>query len=166
MKSVMNTAPFLAVVLAVLAGATQAAPLPERSPLLLLPPANRIVGVWDFQVHIFSCDTGQTLRRFRASSVFNAGGTMLDTNNTPPTSRGPAFGVWSYDPRARQHVTEMRLYRYHPDGGFAGVNQVRRTLTLSADGDGMAGEFRGQILGPNEEVLANTCGNEVGTRSL
>lgn len=166
----MKTASVLAIALfALSSGAIAAASAgspPANSTLLLFPPANRIVGTWEYEVHLFACDSGQTRARFRAASVFNAGGTMLDTNNAPPTTRGPAFGVWTYDRRNRNWIVQMRLYRYNPDGSFAGVNEVRRTLTITRDGNQSSGEITAQILGPNEEVLANSCGEEVGTRSL
>lgn len=145
---------------------SRAAPVPEHSPLLLLRPANRIVGTWEYQVNVSNCETGQTLFQFRAASVFNAGGTLLDTNSQPPTTRGPAFGVWTYNPRARNWIAEMRLNRYNPDGSFAGVNEVRRTLTISRDGNHTSETFTGKILGLNEEVLVTTCGNSEGVRSL
>lgn len=134
--------------------------------MLLLPPVNRIVGTWEFQVHLFNCNTHQTLARFRAASVYNAGGTMLDTNTAPPNTRGPAFGIWTYDPRTGEYITQFRLYRYHPDGSFAGVNEVRGTATLSHDGNQLTGQTTAKILGPNEEVLAESCGSNAGTRSL
>lgn len=166
----MKISSVLAIALLALTGAvttgTRAAPVPEHSPLLLLPPVNRIVGTWDYQVHVFACDTGQTLARFRAASVFNAGGTMLDTNTAPPTTRGPAFGVWTYDRRTREYLVRMRLNRYNPDGSFAGVNEVARTLRLSRNGNAVSEHFTAQILGPDEQVLANTCDNGEGTRSL
>lgn len=166
----MKTASLLTIALIALSGGTiadtHAAPLSAHSPLLLLPPVNRIVGTWEFQVHIFNCDTGQTVARFRAASLFNAGGTFLDTNAAPPSTRGPAFGVWSYDPRTRKYHMDMRFYRYNPDGSFAGATEVRRTATLSRDGNQMSGAFTGQRLAPNEQVLANTCGTDEGTRSL
>ena len=159
-------ATLLAIALATASTVAAAASLPEHHPRLLLSPANAIVGTWEFQARFFICASGQTLRQLRASSVFNAGGTMLDTNTDPPATRGPAFGTWTYDPQSRRYRAQMRLYRYNPDGSFAGVAQVRRTLRLSADGDTATGTFTGQILGPNEEVLATTCGEETGARSL
>ena len=162
----MKTATLLAIALATTSTAAAAASLPEHHPGLLLSPANRIVGTWEFQGRLFACATGQTVRALRAASVFNAGGTMLDTNTAPPDTRGPAFGTWTYDPARRTHLVQMRLYRYNPDGSFAGVAEVRRTLRLSTDGDSSSGTFTGQILGPNEELLARTCGEETGVRSL
>ena len=162
----MKTATLLAIALATASTAAPAASLPEQDPGLLSSPANTIVGTWEFQGRLFACATGQTVRELRASSVFNAGGTMLDTNTSPPHSRGPAFGTWTYDPRSGRHLVRMRLYLYNPDGSFAGVAEVRRTLQLSADGDSSAGTFTGQVLGPNEELLARTCGEETGVRSL
>jgi len=162
----MKTATLLAIALAAASTVAAAASLPEHHPRLLVSPANGIVGTWEFQARFFACASGQTLRQLRASSVFNAGGTMLDTSTDPTATRGPAFGTWTYDPRTGRHVAQMRLYRYNPDGSFAGVAQIRRTLTLSSDGDSASGTFTGQILGPHDELLAATCGEETGVRSL
>ena len=162
----MKTATLLAIALAAASTVAAAASLPEHHPRLLLSPANGIVGTWEFQARCFACASGQTLRELRASSLFNAGGTMLDTSTDPPATRGPGFGTWTYDPRTGRYVVKMRLYRYNPDGSFAGIAQVRRTLTLSPDGDTASGRFTGQILGPQEQVLAVTCGEETGVRSL
>jgi len=162
----MKTASLLAIALAAASSVAAAESLPAHHPRLLLSPANAIVGTWEFQARLFVCANGQTLQQFRAASVFNAGGTMLDTNTAPPSTRGPAFGIWTYDPQAGHYVAQMRLYRYNPDGSFAGVAEVRRTLTLSSDGDSATGTFTGRLLGPNEEVLALTCGEETGARSL
>ena len=149
------------------AGTAPAATMPQGHPLLLSAPANRIVGVWEYQVHVFACDTGTTLARFRASTLFNTGGTLVDTNSAPPGTRGPGLGTWTYDPVTRRHVAQMRLYRYDPaTGAFIGATQVRRTLAMSADGNRSSGRFTGRLLGPNEEVLMQTCGEETGVRAL
>jgi hypothetical protein len=144
----------------------QAAPLPANSPLLFWQPANRIVGVWEFQVQTFNCTTGVPGVAFRARSVFNVGGTLEDTNNRPQSTRGPAFGVWTYDPRSREHVTSSRLFRYNADGSSSGVNLVERTLKLSRDGDSATSQIKVSILGPNEELLATDCATQDGVRSL
>lgn len=167
----MKTSHVLAATLFALTAAApfhaSSAPLPANSLALLFPPANRIVGTWDYpQVNLFRCDTGQPLAQFRAASVFNAGGTMLDTNTTPPTTRSPAFGTWTFDLRSREYTVHMRLYRYKPDGSFAGTNQIRRVIKLSADGNQSSETTRSQILGPNDEVLFEACGEGDGVRSL
>lgn len=128
---------------------------------------NRIVGTWEYpDVHVFHCISGQTLARFRAASLYHAGGTMLDTNSSPPGERGPAFGVWTYNPLTGEYVTRMRMYRYNPDGSLAGVNEVTRTARLSQDGNHMTETFRGRILGLAENVLFESCGSGEGMRSL
>jgi hypothetical protein len=162
----MKTATLLAVVLAAASTVAVAESLPARQPQLLLSPANAIVGSWEFHARLFVCANGQTLQNLRASSLFNAGGTMLDTNTAPPDTRGPAFGTWTYDHQTGRYAVQMRLYRYNPDGSFAGVTQVERSLHLSSDGDSASGTFTGRILGPNEEVLAVACGEETGVRAL
>ncbi|QCO68019.1 hypothetical protein E4582_06015 [Luteimonas yindakuii] len=160
--------PLVIAILMLTAGT--AATLPDAtaaSPNLLYPPANRIVGTWEyFDVHVFNCASGQTVTRFRASSVYHVGGTMVDTNTTPPGTRGPAFGIWDYNPRTREYTTHMRLYRYNPDGSFAGANEVVRTATLSRDGNSMSETFRGKFFNPAEQLLFESCGSSEGVRSL
>ncbi len=166
----MKTASILTIALIVLCGGTMAdasaASLPADSPLLLFRPANRIVGVWDFQVQTFNCDTRVLGPAFRARSMFHVGGTLEDTNNRLQSIRGPAFGVWTYDPHAREYITQSLLYRYKTDGSFAGVNQVERTLKLSRGGNEATSEIKVSILGPNEELLATDCATQEGLRSL
>jgi hypothetical protein len=168
----MKTASILALALALAAvsggvvAEIQRVPNAAQSLNASGPQANRIVGTWEFNVHLFRCDTGETLAQFRAASVYNAGGTMLDTNTAPPSTRGPAFGVWSYNRRTGEYSTSFRMYRYNPDGSFAGANEVNVTSILSADGNHMTGSSTGKILGPNEELLMQSCGTNEGVRSL
>lgn len=165
MKILSLPVAILAIALASTAPAAASGPLPG-SAQLLAAPASDIVGAWEFQVHVVNCATGQTFGQFRAASLFNAGGTMLDTNTAPPTSRGPGFGVWTFDRSTGRYVVDMRLYRYNADGSFAGTTQLRRVLALSADGASASGTFTGQILGPAEQLIASTCGEETGVRAL
>lgn len=162
----MKTTLLLAAALVAASASAAADPLPQHHPKLLLAPANVIVGDWEFQGRFIDCTTGATVRPLRASSLFHAGGTMVDTSTAPTVVRGPGFGVWTYDPATNTYITEMRLNRYNPDGSFAGVNQVRRVLKLSSDGNSATGTWTGQILDPNEQPLANTCGEETGVRAL
>lgn len=164
----MNIAiPLLTALIAFAAAGTDARATP---PSVNSPPlwhaANRIVGVFEFQVQTFNCTTGVPGASFRASSVFHAGGTLEDTNTRPPASRGPAFGVWTRGAHAREYVTSSRLYRDNPDGSFAGVNQVERTLRLSRDGNRASSDITVRILGPNQELLATDCATQEGMRSL
>lgn len=155
----MKTAPVFVTALLLLTGVF------ADSQIAAASSPGSIVGVWDFQVHLFDCQTGATQARLRATSLFNADGTMLDTNIAPPSSRGPAFGMWRYDASSQTYAVTMRLNRYNLDGSFAGVAEVRRTLHL--DGDNGTGEIRAQLYGPNEQPVAPPgCGSEVGTRAL
>ncbi len=164
----MKTAIALAIALSAFAGCAApdalAGSAQAGSPKPLYPRSDRSVGTWEYEVHLFACDTGQTRARFRAATLFNAGGTLLDTNTSPPATRGPAFGTWRYDRASRSWIANMRFYRYNPDGSYAGANEVQRTLTF--DGDASSGRIVARVLGPNEEPLATSCGEEIGTRSL
>lgn len=125
--------------------------------------ANRIVGVWNTRVELAPCAGGPRIA-FNAMNVFNLGGTLVDTNATAPTSRGPGFGTWVYNPRDRTYSARMQFFRYLPDGSFDGVNDIRRELSLSDDGLQLADAIVARILNADNSLRVEMCGTANATR--
>lgn len=115
----------------------------------LATPANDIVGTWEAAVRLGPCN-GPLGPPFLATTMFNAGGTMTDTNAAPlsgiPTPwgnsvRGPAFGTWSYDPKSDRYVGQLR-FNWYVGGFYHGFQQVHfDSLELSADHSVLSGTF-------------------------
>jgi hypothetical protein len=125
--------------------------------------ANRIVGMWSAQVDAGPC-AGGPRRQFRAMNVYHTGGTLTDTNAMPPTSRGPAFGLWSWNQQNGSYDTRMQFYRYLPDGSFDGVQDIHREITLSADGNSSSDIVYVRVLNADDTLRVELCGTATATR--
>src|SRR6185369_14213963 len=58
--------------------------------------ARPIEGLWQSEVTIRVCQTGDAVVTFRAVNMFIRGGALSVTDDAPPSSRGPGFGQWYY----------------------------------------------------------------------
>ncbi len=123
-----------------------------------------IEGLWNSQVTITDCQTGAVTRQFRAMNLFIRGGTLTDTDVQPPTAHGPAFGTWQSS-KAAQYTSMFQLFRYNPDGSFAGANKVTRTITLSGDGKSFSSTIAVDVEDPTGATLSSACGTENATRA-
>ncbi len=120
-------------------------------------------GVWEAQVTLRDCSTGATLGSFRGAQVLHHGGTLSDTNTSPPGSRGPGFGVWARNVDGRYGV-KFRFYRYNADGTPAGVTVVHSTRMLGADGNTYTGDNRAELRDLAGNALSTNCVIDEGTR--
>ena len=123
--------------------------------------AERIIGVWDSQVTIRSCQTGAALATFRAMETILGDGGLVDTNAAPPSTRGPGFGRWEYL-GGTQYKATFRFFLYNPDGTFAGVRRVSRIIEL--DGDNLMSTVSIEVFDPNDVLISTGCGTELAKR--
>jgi hypothetical protein len=121
-----------------------------------------IEGVWLSQVTITDCK-GTTTRAFQALNMFQAGGTLTDTDSQPPASHGPGFGTWERR-GSRVFHSVFQFFRFNADGSLAGSNYVDRTITLDADGDGFTSTVAVSVLAPTGVVVGSACGTETAAR--
>ncbi|MGH8713916.1 MAG: hypothetical protein ACREYB_07920 [Casimicrobiaceae bacterium] len=125
--------------------------------------ADPIEGLWNSQVTITNCQSGAVMRQFQAMNLFMRGGTLADTDVQPPSSHGPAFGTWQ-NSGAAQYSSVFQLFRYNPDGSFAGANRVTRTITLATDGNSFTSTIAVDVDDPTGATLSSACGTETGSR--
>jgi hypothetical protein len=140
----------------------------ERSgdTLDISPSANkeeRIEGVWDSRVTIINCQTGASITSFRAMETFLRGGGLVDTNAAPPSTRGPGLGRWQYV-GGGQYTASFRFFLYNPDGTFAGVRRVSRTIDLGFGGDTLTSTVAIQVFDPNDILISTACATETARR--
>ena len=114
--------------------------------------ADRIEGVWDDEVIIIDCATGEsTGREFPGTIMFLHGGQLIETPGTPlvapmlppppiPVQRGHVgFGTWHHL-GGRHYTAAFRFFRFiadgsAADGSFAGIQEITEAIELSEDGD-------------------------------
>jgi len=121
-----------------------------------------IEGVWQSQVTITDCH-GTTLRAFIALNMFQAGGTLTDTDNQPPASHGPALGTW-WSRGGGKFKSFFQFFRFNPDGTFAGSNAVEREITLDADDQAFTSTITVTVLNPAGVQVGSSCGSETAER--
>lgn len=126
-------------------------------------PADPFEGAWEAVVTLRDCGTGATLGTFRGAQVLHRGGTLVDTNASPPGSRGPGMGIW-WRNNDGSYAAKFRFYRYNNDGTLAGTNVVTSTRTLSADFNSYSGDTRGEVRDLSGNVIATNCVSDMGTR--
>ena len=121
-------------------------------------------GFWEAVITVRDCTTNATILTARGQGVLHRGGTLTDTNASPPTTRGVGFGTWRRDATAQNYTARFRFNRYNPDGTFAGTQRVTRVFTLSADGNTQTSTNTSQTLDAAGTVLQNGCASDVSTR--
>ena len=126
--------------------------------------ADPIEGLWESNVTIRDCASGATVRTFKGLNVFGRGGSISGTNSGPPTTQGPALGLWKRT-AGPNYTATFRFFRYNPDGTLAGSQRGTRTLTVGTDGNSITGTISAQVLDPADGVVQTICGTEVTTRA-
>ena len=126
--------------------------------------ADAVEGQWEAVITVRDCATGATILTARGQGVFHRGGTLTDTNASPPTTRGVGFGTWRRDATGQTYTARFRFYRYNPDGTLAGTQRVTRVFTLSADGNTQTSTNTSQTLDATGAVLQSGCASDVSTR--
>lgn len=123
----------------------------------------RIEGVWDSRVTIINCQTGNPITTFRAMDVFIRGGSLVDTNASPPTTRGPGFGRWEHL-GGRQYSATFRFFLYNTDGTFAGVRRVTQTIELGQSSNDHTSTVSIEVFDPNDNLIGTACATATAIR--
>ena len=126
--------------------------------------ADAVEGSWEAVITVRDCSTGAAILTARGQQVLHRGGTLTDTNASPPATRGVGFGTWRRDGAGAGYTARFRFNRYNPDGTLAGTKRVTRAFTLSADGNTQTSTNTSQTLDTAGAVLQNGCAGDVSTR--
>lgn len=112
--------------------------------LLACQPASasgqhRIEGVWDAQVTLRNCLTGDPLpfpgATFDALALYEHDGSFLDTNEDSPLTRSPAFGTWEHV-GGRVYKFAFKHFRFDTTGTLpTGSVIVRHRVVLAPNGN-------------------------------
>ncbi len=126
--------------------------------------ARKIEGLWEGQVTVRDCQTGDAITTFRAMSLFIRGGSVMTTDNTPlPATRSTGFGRWQYL-GGRRYTDVFRLFQFNPDGTFTGLLRVKRNTTLSRGGDKFTSTVSAELFDANDNLIGNICVTESAKR--
>jgi hypothetical protein len=125
-------------------------------------PNERLEGVWDSHLTATDCH-GHVFFSLRAFEMFSRGGTLTSVDNSPPIGHGPGLGRWEYL-GGQKYSAPFQFFNFNPDGSFAGVQKIQRTITLDADADHYTSVVRFEATDPNGNVVFSGCGTESAVR--
>ncbi len=117
----------------------------------------RIVGTWSLQITMANCQTGDEIpgATFPGLNTFLAEGSMLSDPASNPALLRTGHGVWAYA-GGRSFTNVILLFRFNPDGTYAGTQTVSRNITVSHDSD--------EFIARDTVTFADPAGNVVDTR--
>ena len=126
--------------------------------------ARAIEGTWNVVVTLRDCQSQAPLGTFRAMDMFIQGGSIVDTNAAPPTTRGPGFGSWEYIGE-QQFAATLRFFIYNPDGTFAGVRRLAQEISLGLDNNSWESTVTTIIFNPAGTPIATGCATAIASRA-
>jgi hypothetical protein len=123
-----------------------------------------IEGTWMATVTIRNCETGAPVASFKAMDLFIQGGSVVDTNAAPPSTRGPGMGSWEFL-GDHEFTSTLRFFLYNPDGTFAGVRRIAQNITIGADNNTWESTVGITVFNPAGVQVATACGTAVSARA-
>lgn len=125
--------------------------------------ARAIEGTWNVVVTLRDCQSQAPLGTFRAMDMFIQGGSIVDTNAAPPTTRGPGFGSWEYTGE-QQFTATLRFFIYNPDGTFAGVRRLAQEIVVAPDNNSWESTVATIIFNPAGTPIVTGCATATAVR--
>jgi hypothetical protein len=134
------------------------------APASWLPAPLRLVGVWDVNVTLRDCVSGNAVATFPAMNQYAADGSQTEVGiNMSPATRYPSFGTWHFIGLGK-FASEFKFFRFNPDGSYAGTQEVQRTITLSHDANQFTTTASVAIYDPVHHLVKSGCATEAAVR--
>jgi hypothetical protein len=136
----------------------------DGAPASWLPAPLRLVGVWDVNVTLRDCVSGNAVATFPAMNQYAADGSQTEVGiNMSPAARYPSFGTWHFIDLGK-FASEFKFFRFNPDGSYAGTQEVQRTITLSNDASRFTTTASVAIYDPGHHLVKSGCATEAAVR--
>jgi hypothetical protein len=127
--------------------------------------AEALVGTWLVQVTLdpATVPPNTPFLNFTSIETFNAGGGYLESNNGPAAGGPGGQGNWAQTGHHRFAVTELRL-GFDTTHAFTALNKIRRSLTISGDGNEISGNVQTDIFVNGTLAQIHPAGTFHGSR--
>jgi len=122
-----------------------------------------IVGVWDVQVTILNCSTGDPIASVRGLHKYELGGTAQVVSATNPATQSAYVGVWTSVGKDKYQL-HFKLFRFDPAGNYIGWTVVRNNIAISKDATLYAGSGQATVYDLNGNPVGASCPKFTGTR--
>jgi hypothetical protein len=123
-----------------------------------------IEGTWNVVVTIRNCETGAPVATFKAMNMFIQGGSVIDTNAAPTSTRGPGLGSWEFV-GDHDFRSTLRFYIYNADGSFAGVRRLAQNYSMAPDNNSWESTVAITVFDAAGNMIATACGTAVASRA-
>jgi hypothetical protein len=125
--------------------------------------SRRIEGTWRLEATTRNCQTGAAVETIPGLHTFLAGGSMLSDVAVNPAMLRTGHGVWEHV-GGRSFTNTIVLFRFNPDGTYAGSTTVTRNIELSEDSDELTSSDTAVGTDANGNVIGTRCATVVGRR--
>jgi len=122
-----------------------------------------IVGVWDVQVTVLDCSTGDPIGSALGLHKYELGGTAQAVPSTNPAALSASVGVWTNVGKDKYRLT-LKMFRFDPAGNNIGWAVVRDNIAISKDATLYAGSGQSTGYDLNGNPLGTICLSFTGTR--
>jgi hypothetical protein len=124
--------------------------------------ANRIVGVWDVQVTVHDCSTGDALVSFPGLHKYELGGTaQVVPGGSGPTGLSAHMGIWDNVSKNNYQLT-FKMFTFDPDGNNVGYIIVRSNVSINEDATQYSGWGQASFYDVNGNLLGMSCPSFTG----
>lgn len=127
-------------------------------------PTNKLVGLWDVQVSLASCNGGPAFASFLAMHKFERGGTGQVVPATNPAALSAHTMIW--EPESRDEYRQaVKFYRFDPPTGtLLGWTVVTNEITVNAAGTEFVATGVARFYDTSGNLLFSNCPSLIGTR--
>jgi hypothetical protein len=124
--------------------------------------APRLQGVWNVSVTVRNCDTGQAIRQVHALNLYIHDGSMTET--AANFLRTSSVGTWRHV-HDDTYTSMFEFFRYNPDGTFASLARVNRTIELNEQGTRFTSTGTVEDFNAQSVRVAIGCSTEIAARA-
>lgn len=124
----------------------------------------KIVGVWDARITLRNCQTGASIKNFRALLAYAAGETMEETNSgTAPSLTTHGHGAWKHL-GGNRYSNKFKFFLFKADGSYNGWQKVSQQIDLSADGKQFKAVASVEIFDVDDKLAQKGCAAAAAVR--
>lgn len=124
---------------------------------------NRIVGVWDVQVTVLDCSTGDTLASFSGLHKYELGRTGQVVPATNPAGLSAHMVIWKHV-SGNEYQMAFKMFRFDTAGNNIGWAIVRNNVAINEDATQYTGSGQAEIFDLNGNSLGTSCPTFSGSR--
>jgi hypothetical protein len=122
-----------------------------------------LAGTWLATVTLSNPPAGVDATFQALNSVTSEGAVLVSSSQSHPSQRSLAHGNCART-GGHEYACTFVWFRFDPSGVPVGMQRVRRTMTVSQDGNSFQSTDTIEVLAPNGTVVATIQGTEVGRR--